>query len=31
MWSDGYFWSDAVQNIDPLYDTQSQTILLNDD
>jgi hypothetical protein len=31
MWSDGYLWSDAVQDATPLFYTQNQAIMLNDD
>jgi len=31
MWSDGYLWSDAVADATPLFDAQSQSLLLNDD
>jgi hypothetical protein len=31
MWSDGYLWSDAVQDVDPLYGTLNQSIVLMDD
>jgi hypothetical protein len=31
MWSDGYLWSDSVDDVDPLMDIEPNSVDLDDD